>query len=380
MINRTTIFNHFFSLIILFPVIFSFVFKITGIPIPSYLFIIIVLLIVLCFITNNFLTISKSTLRVTFYFFFIWILSSIIYTPSIIASQEKFINIIYNTIIPVIIIELYFLSSKSKTIDLKALEAHILRYSYGLLWFVFFAYLLFREADVGGRYSLPGIDNVIWFSRFVGMLLVIIFCCEKFKKRNLTLYSLSIIIGMFLLFGGGSRGAISAVLIVFLINQSYLISKRKISLLIIGIIFFIVVGYLFIGGYAFETNFYSIYARLDLFNLFFNYDFQYLKGTGIGSYSLSFFGTDTHHYPHNIFLELFFENGLIAIFLFCIILFLFFSSFRSNIINFLVVYYLIASLVSGDIPGNNSLFILLFFSTYVNKRSMKTNIKSISLG
>lgn len=375
MINRTTIFNHFISLIILFPIIFSFVFEILGIAIPSYLFVFVVLLIISPFIISNFITISKSTLRITFYVFFIWILSSIIYTPSIIASQEKFIYILYLIIIPVIIIEFFFLFSKSKTIDLKALEAHLLRYSYVLLWFLFFAYLLFRTEDVGGRYSLPGIDNVIWLSRYVGMLLLIILCCDKFKKSNSILYSLSIIIAIILLLGIGSRQGILAVLIVFVIKQSHFISKKKNFLMIIGIIFFIIIGYFLIGGYVFETDFYSIYARLDLFNLFFNYDFHYFRGSGIGSYSLNFFGKDVIYYPHNIFLELFFENGLIGVFLFCLILFRFISSFKYNIISFLVVFYFIVSLISADIPGNNNLFILLFISAYVNERSLKTDVK-----
>lgn len=309
MINRTTIFNHFISLIILFPIIFSFAFEILGIAIPSYLIVFVFLLIIFPFIISNFITISKSTLRITFYVFFIWILSSIIYTPSIIASQEKFIYILYLIISPVIIIELFFLFSKSKTIDLKALEAHLLRYSYVLLWFLFFAYLLFRTEDVGGRYSLPGIDNVIWLSRYVGMLLLIILCCDKFKKRNSILYSLSIIIAIILLLGIGSRQGILAVLIVFLIKQSHSVSRKIMFLMIIGIIFFVIVGYFLIGGYVFETNFYSIYARLDLFNLFFNYDFHYFRGSGIGSYSLNFFGKDVVYYPHNIFLELFLKTA-----------------------------------------------------------------------
>ena len=189
------------------------------------------------------------------------------------------------------------------------------------------------------------------------------------------MYSLSIIIAIILLLGIGSRQGILAVLIVFLIKQSHSVSRKIMFLMIIGIIFFVIVGYFLIGGYVFETNFYSIYARLDLFNLFFNYDFHYFRGSGIGSYSLNFFGKDVVYYPHNIFLELFFENGLIGVFLFCLILFRFISSFKYNIISFLVVFYFIVSLISADIPGNNNLFILLFISAYVNERSLKTDVK-----
>tara|TARA_B100000900_G_C20586598_1_gene719847 strand:- start:142 stop:1275 length:1134 start_codon:yes stop_codon:yes gene_type:complete len=374
MIKRATILNHFIGLIILFPVIFSFIFEISGISIPSYLFVVIILLIILPFTVSNFLTISKSSLKFTFYVFFIWILSSIIYTPSVIASQDKFIYILYLIIIPVIIIEFFFLFSKTSNIEIKTLEAHLLRYSYVLIWFIFFAYLLFRTEDAGGRYSLPGIDNVIWLSRYVGMLLLIILCCDKFKKSNSILYGLSTIIGIILLLGIGSRQSFFAVLIVFLIKQSNFVSKKKMFFQTIGIVFFIAIGYLLVGGYVFETNFYSIYARLDLYNLFVDYDFDYLIGSGIGSYSLNF-GKDVIFYPHNIFLELFFENGLIGVLLFCLILYFFISPLKNNIISYLVIYYFIVSLVSSDIPGNNNLFILLFLSAYVNDRySVKSNI------
>lgn len=378
-IDRNLYFNFFFILIVLFPVIISFVFKLFGLSIPSYLFIMIILVISLFSISNNLLTISKSSLKLVFFLFFIWILYSLNYTPSVIASKQKAIEIFYNTIFPVLLIEFFFLFSKSKTIDFKSFETHLLKYSYLLLWFVFLGYLLFRKADIGGRYTLPGVDNVIWFSRFVGMLLLIILCCDKLKNSNYVLYLCSIFIAVFLMYGSGSRGAIMSVLIVYFVKQSYLKSKKRIFLQMTVIGLFITMGFYFIGGYVFETNFYSLYARLDLFEFFFDYDLQYLKGTGIGSYSLFFLGEDVIYYPHNIFLELFFENGLIGLFLFCLILYIFFDSFKYNIIFFLALFYFITSLVSGDIPGNNNLFILLFFSAYANQSTLKTDTNSIVL-
>ena len=74
----------------------------------------------------------------------------------------------------------------------------------------------------------------------LGMLLLIILCCDKFKKRNSILYSLSIIIAIILLLGIGSRQGILAVLIVFLIKaKSFLFLEKIMFLMIIGIIFFL---------------------------------------------------------------------------------------------------------------------------------------------
>lgn len=383
MIKRSLIFNHLFSLIILFPVIFSFVFRMIGLPLPSYLFIIIISLSAIPLIANNLLTVSTSWRKLAFYILFAWILASISYTPSIIASKEKFVIIIYNTLLPILIVELFFLFSKDKIVDLLALESTLLKYAFVLLWFILVAYILFRKID-GTRYTIPGVDNAIWFSRYVGMLLLIILCCAKIRMNNLLLYIVSILIALVLLFGGGSRGPVLSVIIVFFIKQSYLISRRQLFLLLAGIACTIVIGFVFIGGYMFETNFYSLYARLDLFKLFLDFDFDFLKGAGIGSYSLSVFGEDVMYYPHNVFLELFFENGLIGVFLFCLVLFLFLRSFKPNIINLLCIYFFLASLVSGDIPGNNNLFILLFISVYANKNTLskdddRTNKNEIAL-
>jgi hypothetical protein len=377
-IKKTDIFNYLFTLIILLPVIFSFIFRITGMPIPSYLAAILLSGVVLFFTINNLFSVSISWLKFFLIIFFIWILSSIFYSPSLIASKVKFVEIIYNTIFPIIIFELFFISSKNKEIKFEYFNRYILRYSYLLLWFLLVTFLLFKQAEVSGRYTIPGVDNAIWFSRFIGMLVLVVICNDKPNLKNAGLYLLTIMIGFFLLFEGGSRGPVLSILIVFFIQQSYFISKKKLLLMVIGIILFLLIGFIFIGGYLFETDFYSIYARFDLFNALYDFDFNFIKGFGIGSFSILILGEDITYYPHNIFLELFFENGLIGLLLFIVILYLFFKSFNPNLINLLCVYFLIASLVSGDLPGNNNLFILLYISIYANK-NYKIKNEKISL-
>ncbi len=375
MIKKIDIFNYLFTLIILLPVIFSFIFRITGIPIPSYLAAILLSGVVLFFTINNLFSVSISWLKFFLIIFFIWILSSIFYSPSLIASKVKFVEIIYNTIFPIIIFELFFISSKNKEIKFEYFNRYILRYSYLLLWFLLVTFLLFKQAEVSGRYTIPGVDNAIWFSRFIGMLVLVVICNDKPNLKNAGLYLLTIMIGFFLLFEGGSRGPVLSILIVFFIQQSYFISKKKLLLMVIGIILFLFIGFIFIGGYLFETDFYSIYARFDLFNALYDFDFNFIKGFGIGSFSILILGEDITYYPHNIFLELFFENGLIGLLLFIVILYLFFKSFNPNLINLLCIYFLIASLVSGDLPGNNNLFILLYISIYANKNYKLKNEK-----
>jgi hypothetical protein len=251
-----------------------------------------------------------------------------------------------------------------KAIDFYSFDKFILFASKLLLWFSLVAFALFKQPEVSGRYTIPGVDNSIWFSRFVGMLVLVILCESKVNGKNIGSYLLMLFSGMILLFAGGSRGPVISVIIVFLIKQSYLVSNKKLFLLLTVIFLCLAIGYLFIGGYLFETDFYSIYARFDLISSLFDIDLQFMTGSGIGSFALLTSGDDVTYYPHNIFLEIFFENGFSGVVLFLTLLYLFFKSFKPNIVYLLCVYFFIASLVSGDIPGNNNFFILLYTSIY----------------
>ncbi|WP_160714450.1 hypothetical protein [Chitinophaga solisilvae] len=369
-IQRSATFNNLCALVILFPVFFSFVFAMIGIPVPSYLAIIVIFTIIGTLLVNRLFTFSADWLKIVMALLFLWILGSISYTNSVIASKEKFISIVYNTVLPIFMIELFFLSSEKKQINLLDLEKKFLLYSYCLIWFAFFAFLLFRVRDETGRYSIPGLNNPIWFSRFIGMLMIVLLYCEKPTNKNVVLYFSSILIALFLMFAGGSRGPLLAVIITYCFIKSYLVSKKKIILILTLIVLLILIGFKFVGGYLFETNFYSLSERVNLVGLFSSLKFDYLKGNGIGSYSISFFGKDVVQYPHNVFLELFIENGIIGVLIFIVVMGIFFKKFQPNIITFLCFFYFLSSLPSGDIPGNNNLYILLYLSIYARGNTL----------
>ena len=91
-------------------------------------------------------------------------------------------------------------------------------------------------------------------------------------------------------------------------------------------------------------------------------------GHGIGSYPLLSLGRDIRLYPHNIFLELLVETGIVGLAGFVA---LFFSCFRSFVMLFrrgdafvvaafcTVVFFLMSSQLSGDITDNRYLFMSL---------------------
>lgn len=373
-IKQQFLFNFLFVLIVLLPNIFSVLFSALGIAIPSYLFAIILSILILLVLIIGSCNYRFGEIKKTKYIiiFFCILLFSMTYTESVIASKMKFIFIVYNTIIPIFIFALFFLLSKKKDIDLYYLEKNILKISYMLIWFSFFAFILgLKENLFDTRWTLKGINNPIWFSRFIGMLLLIIIYCEKKKNRKSLIYLISILMSLFLLFKGGSRGPLLGIIIIILIWLSYVVSKKKLLLYFSLIFVLLLFGFVFVKGRLFTSDTFSIMARLDFTTLFTNDNLNFVKGNGFGSFGIKLYGIDDEiMYPHNIFLELLFENGFIGIISFSIIIWQFIKSFKPNIISLLVVYFLFNCQLSGDISSNNNLFILIFISIYAKESTL----------
>jgi O-antigen ligase len=92
---------------------------------------------------------------------------------------------------------------------------------------------------------------------------------------------------------------------------------------------------------------------------------QPLWGTGIGSWSTFYFGDDQRNYPHNLFLEIAFEEGLIGLAAFLALLAMVGisiyrmignSSSHFLVLGLLVLYSVINSMFSGDLDDNRMLW------------------------
>ena len=90
-----------------------------------------------------------------------------------------------------------------------------------------------------------------------------------------------------------------------------------------------------------------------------------LLGTGVGSWSRFYYGNDLRNYPHNLFLEIAYEEGLLGLSAFFIFLFsvgaAIFRMLRESRSHFLalglmVLYCVLVSLFSGDLDDNRVLF------------------------
>ena len=111
--------------------------------------------------------------------------------------------------------------------------------------------------------------------------------------------------------------------------------------------------------------------------------FYPLSGVGIGGFSMFAYGTDSRLYPHNIFLEIGAESGLLGFSLFlCLVGFCLFylmslrkkynreKYFLTTTILALFIFMLLKSLVSGDINDNRLLFVWIGV-TYTLKNIFK---------
>ncbi len=93
---------------------------------------------------------------------------------------------------------------------------------------------------------------------------------------------------------------------------------------------------------------------------------QPLLGTGIGSWATFYYGNDDRNYPHDLLLEIAFEEGLVGLASFLVLLgvvamsisrMLLASRFHFLVTGLLVMYCAIVSLFSGDLDDNRVLWL-----------------------
>ncbi len=190
------------------------------------------------------------------------------------------------------------------------------------------------------------------------------------------------------LIASAARGAIVALAAAVLIGAAVLLKKGRLRLTTAALLlFFLVAG---VGG-AFlvlrQTDLGKYNAKAGELTLLFTegsasgtaarrMDFYRttlaaipdhpLFGSGIGSWSKFYFGNDQRNYPHNLFLEITFEEGLLGLTAFLALLILvelsisrMLSASHSYflVLGLLVFYCLAVSLFSGDLDDNRVLWL-----------------------
>jgi len=274
---------------------------------------------------------------------------------------EKIVLIIYNIFIPILFYKFLF---SNRFIDyINEASPYIIAISKMTILVSFIAYSIgyieYFDGD-GMRLTLKGIDNPIWFSRYLSFS---IFAIIFLKKLKINFYEiLLLLIACFLLYKSGSRAPFVILLFVGLL-ATYKMKKFKYLLLCVLIC---VLVYFFIGNvriFNFDImNDYSSIHRMAFFEIIFERDWNILSGVGLGNFGPFFFNEFSRVYPHNIVVEIFTESGLITLVIFSVLIIRVITKSASNIIYYFFLIALLNSFVSGDIPGNASLFIFLYIS------------------
>ncbi|MGF1558595.1 MAG: O-antigen ligase family protein [Flavobacteriaceae bacterium] len=307
--------------------------------------------------------------------FYLAILFSLIYTPSNSFSVEKSylfsINILF-FVYPLFVREL-------NLVLLYKLFLYILVPI--VIWFILFKALYFSPLNSG--YNLVDVSfyeirrNYLGF----GMCLSILTILQIHLKKSFLIGALS----MVLLLGLGARGALIFLLISLLIWKWRSVVKRVIrfkikrkmlrTLTVVSILLPValitqyekIANFLYLGIIRFQSLFelsadQSVQGRIDRLSFavenIFGSVSTLLFGNGIGSFGILYSGEDVREYPHNIFLEILFELGSVALILFCVFIFLPFLFKRILVFKVLVIYFLLNALKSGDLTG---LWLLFFF-------------------
>jgi hypothetical protein len=363
-ISRTKILYFLITIYLIFPIVISFVFKVLNLSIPTYLFIFFIIIFFTFSSLNKIpsILIKYDNKNWHFYFLLFWLVFGYFYSPSIIAKNFKILLIFYDIIFPILLIGIYVWIGKLN-FSFRSFELYILKYTYLVIWLVFFFFLLFSLHDESGRYYLPGSENSILFSRNISAYLIILYYVDH-KVSPLLKWG-SILVGLIMLFASSSKGPMLALFIVFILIYNSKISKsaiiKNIYFLVVILLILVIVSLFDNNNYLFDTNFYSLYARQDYIRLVYdNFNFNLLTGIGTGAFSIFFFDEDSINYPHNIFLELFIENGLIGLGIFLLVIRSFINNYNVGLFSLLAVFYFISAQFSGDIPGNNYVFILYF--------------------
>lgn len=249
-----------------------------------------------------------------------------------------------------------------------------------------------------------GYSNPIWLSRSVGayvFAILVVILTTKYRSLKLCLF---VVMGglFYIMFHTGSRGPvfsffITLAFIPFLLPGKSLIRKMAIFLVftILGIFLFVKIPseaqerYLILlrpGGYIEDT---SAPARLYLYGTAFNlFLAKPILGSGTGGFSLFSYGLDGRIYPHNIFLEIGSELGMVGLALFILFLLLNVAKIKKLIIplsgidksnifliwaTLLFIFSCVNAMVSGDIASNSTLWFsssaLLTYENSVRKIS-----------
>lgn len=298
---------------------------------------------------------------VLFWFFFLFTIPSLFYTGVYLPLvEEKIVLILYNIVCPIIMLNLI---NVIHPIKYESLSYYLVLVSRITIIVSALALLggAYKYVDDGTRLLLNGVENTIWLSRYLSLA---VFCCLYLHKGYLKpLHWLLALIGIYLMFESGSRGPIIS--LILSLGIPIWKNNRRLFYWVFILFFLCLLGALiFFKSRALNfdlANDYSALERLSYFAKLFESKIDPLWGFGLGNFGWIILNATERVYPHNIFLEIFFEIGIFPTLIFIYLLIKTFQTKYKNAIYFLFFISFMNSNFSGDLAGNADLFIFMYF-------------------
>ncbi|MCK9255221.1 MAG: O-antigen ligase family protein [Bacteroidales bacterium] len=334
--------------------------------------------------------------------FYLWMIISLIWTPSNNYSFKKVFFFLPNIIsfgFPLIY----------KRFDI-AKFFRIISIALIIVSIVFLKIYLDYSADkISRAYYQPILGLYLTCSSLMGINILVILGAKKKVFKNLFISSFVVTLSIILMFLLGARGPLIFVLLLLIpllfikfFKLSYfkiLLSSdfRKVLFSGFTILFFLTFSLIFenevkvlLDRSAYrlglllplpesETNSLqkqagsegsamgkSVDLRVDQLrfstNLLKQNKLESIYGFGIGSFGLLYYAKDFRSYPHNIFLEIWIELGLIGLILFLIFLYFIFTKNLNgvNYINILVLMYIILNVLKSSSFIDIRIFMAVF--------------------
>jgi hypothetical protein len=229
------------------------------------------------------------------------------------------------------------------------------------------------------------LNDPIWIARYLGFYMIMLLCSNSNTKRIFIFKCLFLLIAFSYIITTGSKGPIIALVVAMALKLrreqliKYLAGGTVIITILILIAPLLIANNDFLRSRFLDSN--SVDSRNELqgtvlqsFGDFSTMNYFFGRGTGEIGYVLT--GFDERAYPHNILIELAYENGLLAIFIFSIVILLaakriikiiFSNDVYGKIFCILFIYFLLNAQFSGDITVNEFLFASFLWLISYNK-------------
>lgn len=338
---------------------------------------------------NGKIRLTKIRINYVFIFLIILISQSIISLLWSRAPMYGFNKILFFTIKLILTIPLALIVSRNPNFFFKYFQI----FTIPIILFVLIQYgnpiTLLQNFGIHDRLGMD--EGPIAVGRYFGMISIMYFILLKEGKTSiLRIYYLFLfIITLTYTVLSGSKGPMFSVFFTIIF---YVFTKME-NTAILKNIFKISVLLLLFGGYnyMFSKFEYGDFVKERFINNTRSYDsrrglyeqalkeysesniFQFFFGHGAGDFGMVEHHKDLSGYPHNLLLEVIYENGLFGIIILLMILYLIFKkAYRcnddvlTNSLIFISVFYVSNSMFSGDYNYNSSFILYYFIYFYIS--------------